>query len=44
VIAVVPDDEEGAATDFGAGSEPEGNRPRLVIERGNVARSKLDGD
>jgi hypothetical protein len=36
--------EEVAATYFGAGSETQGNRPRLVIERGNVAGSKPDGD
>jgi hypothetical protein len=34
LIVVVPDDEEVAATCFGADSEPEGNRPRLVIEFG----------
>jgi hypothetical protein len=34
LIVVVPDDEEVAATYLGAGSEPEGNRPRLVIEVG----------
>jgi hypothetical protein len=34
VIVVVPDDEAVAATYFGAGSEPERNRPRLVIEFG----------
>ena len=44
LIVVVPDDEAVAATDFGAGSEPEGNRLWLVIERGNVAGSKPDGD
>jgi hypothetical protein len=32
VIVVVPDDEEVAATYFGASSEPEANRPRLAIE------------
>jgi hypothetical protein len=32
VIVVVPDDEEVAATYFGAGSETEGNRPRLINE------------
>jgi hypothetical protein len=31
LIVVVPDDQEVASTYFGAGSEPEGNRPRLVI-------------
>jgi hypothetical protein len=41
---VVPDDEQVVATYFGAGSEPEGNRPGLVIERGNVAESEPDGD
>jgi hypothetical protein len=30
-IVAVPDDEEVAATHFGAGAEPEGNRPRLTI-------------
>ena len=44
LIVVVPDDEAVAATDFGAGSEPEANRPRLVIDRGNAAGSKPDGD
>jgi hypothetical protein len=44
LIVVVPDDEEVAATDFGAGSEPEANRPRLVIERGSVAESEPDGN
>jgi hypothetical protein len=34
LIVVVPTDEEVAATYFGAGSEPEGNRPRLVVEGG----------
>jgi hypothetical protein len=32
VIVVVPDDEEVAATSFEAGGEPQGNRPRLVLE------------
>jgi hypothetical protein len=36
LIVVVPDDEEVAATYFGAGSEPEGNRPRLSIEPGGA--------
>jgi hypothetical protein len=36
LIVVVPDDEDVAATFFGAGSEPEGNRPRLVIEFGGM--------
>jgi hypothetical protein len=31
LIVVVPDDEDVAATYFGAGGEPETNRPRLVI-------------
>jgi hypothetical protein len=34
LIVVVPDDEEVAATYFEAGSEPEGNRPRLAIRVG----------
>jgi hypothetical protein len=34
LIVLVPDDEEVAATYFGAGSEPEANRPQLVIESG----------
>jgi hypothetical protein len=34
LIVVVPTDEEVAATFFGRGSEPEGNRPRLVIGSG----------
>jgi hypothetical protein len=34
LIVVVPDGEEVAATYFGPSSEPEGNRPWLVIERG----------
>jgi hypothetical protein len=33
-IVVVPDDQDVAATYFGAGSEPVGNRSRLVIEVG----------
>jgi hypothetical protein len=44
LIVVVPDDEQVAATYFGAGSAPEGNRPRLVVERGNIVKSKPDGD
>jgi hypothetical protein len=31
---MVPEDEAVAATYFGAGSETEGNRPRLVVEVG----------
>jgi hypothetical protein len=31
LIVVVPDDEDVAATYFGAGSQPETNRPQLVI-------------
>ena len=34
LIVLVPDDEEVAATYFGAGSEPEGDRPRLVVNGG----------
>jgi hypothetical protein len=34
VIVVVPDDEGIGATYLRAGSEPEGNRPRLVVEVG----------
>jgi hypothetical protein len=44
VIVVVPDDQEVAPTYLGAEGKPEGNRPRLVIERENVAGSKPDGD
>jgi hypothetical protein len=33
LIVAVPDDEEVAATDFGAGGEPEGNRPQSVTRR-----------
>jgi hypothetical protein len=44
LIVVFSDDEEVVAAYFGAGSEPEGNRPWLTIERGNVADSKLDRD
>jgi hypothetical protein len=36
LVVVVPDDQEVGATYFGAGSEPEMNRPRLVIERVTV--------
>jgi len=32
LIVAVPEDEEVAATYFGAGAEPEGNRPRLSLE------------
>src|SRR5262249_4239963 len=32
LIVALPDDEEVAATYFGAGAEAEGNRPQLVIE------------
>jgi hypothetical protein len=32
LIVAVPEDEEVAATYFGAGAETEGNRPRLTIE------------
>ncbi len=32
LIVAVPEDEEVAATYFGAGAEMEGNRPRLSIE------------
>jgi hypothetical protein len=32
LIVAVPEDEEVAATHFGAGTETEGNRPRLSIE------------
>jgi hypothetical protein len=36
LIVAVPEDEEVAATYFGAGSEPEANRPRLSIDGGAV--------
>jgi hypothetical protein len=36
VIVVVPDGEEVAATYFGVGAEPEGNRPRLSLDSGSV--------
>jgi hypothetical protein len=32
LIVAIPEEEEVAATYFGAGSEPEGNRPRLIID------------
>jgi hypothetical protein len=32
LIVAVPEDEEVAATYFGAASVPEGNRPRLIID------------
>jgi hypothetical protein len=32
LLVAVPEDEEVAATNFGAGDETEGNRPRLSIE------------
>jgi hypothetical protein len=38
------EDEEVAAPCFGAGSESRPQLPRLAIERGNVADSKLDRD
>jgi hypothetical protein len=36
VIVLVPGDVEVAATYFGVGSEPEANRPRLVVELGTA--------
>ena len=43
VIVIVPDDEEVAATYFGAGSEPEANRPQLTIDLGTGRSSGLSG-
>ena len=37
MIVAVPEDEEVAATYFGAEAKPEGNRPRLIID-GELAK------